>query len=414
MKSGRGLSVSLCLNLTLLGALALLSARRPHEIEAVPKPSAPVPDPDAISIPSVEPASAMHNTESRVALRWPQIESGDYRQYIANLRAIGCPEATIRDIIHAEVDELFSRRVKDLVDTVQYRFWDLLVSRQEFEDMVEEKHKQLNQLDDEREILLKELLGSAGTREGYRRDEAAFERETDQRRVLDFLPSEKLSGWLVMDAQFERARQELSDSEPRLEGKELQTRLQQLKEQQTRGCESLLSPEELVEYGLRTSKAAEIRFRLGAFEITETEMREVAAIEQRRAETRGGTARVQPAGPDTAIQDPDAQLKALLGEDRFAGYRLAQDTQFQEFYQVTQRLQLPEDAAVDAYAIREAAESAARAVKADTALSEEARREQFDALTHETEQALVSTLGSVGTSLYKNRWGQWFTAMGAR
>src|SRR5437868_6638046 len=29
---------------------------------------------------------------------WSQIESSDYRAYIANLRAIGCPEPTIRDI----------------------------------------------------------------------------------------------------------------------------------------------------------------------------------------------------------------------------------------------------------------------------------------------------------------------------
>ena len=31
--------------------------------------------------------------------RWSQLESTDYRQYIANLRAIGCPELTLRDII---------------------------------------------------------------------------------------------------------------------------------------------------------------------------------------------------------------------------------------------------------------------------------------------------------------------------
>ena len=39
-------------------------------------------------------------------LDWRQVESSDYRQYIANLRAAGCPEKTIRDIIVAEVSEL--------------------------------------------------------------------------------------------------------------------------------------------------------------------------------------------------------------------------------------------------------------------------------------------------------------------
>ena len=39
-------------------------------------------------------------------LDWRQLESSDYRQYIANLRAVGCPEKTIRDIIVAEVGEM--------------------------------------------------------------------------------------------------------------------------------------------------------------------------------------------------------------------------------------------------------------------------------------------------------------------
>src|SRR2546426_2113445 len=34
--------------------------------------------------------------------RWRQLETEDYRAYIARLRAIGCPEQTIRDIVIAD------------------------------------------------------------------------------------------------------------------------------------------------------------------------------------------------------------------------------------------------------------------------------------------------------------------------
>jgi hypothetical protein len=45
--------------------------------------------------------------------QWAQIESTDYRTYVANLRGIGCPERTIRDIIIADVNGLyFARREK--------------------------------------------------------------------------------------------------------------------------------------------------------------------------------------------------------------------------------------------------------------------------------------------------------------
>ena len=39
---------------------------------------------------------------------WSEIESDDYQKYIANLRAIGCPEQTIRDIIVADVNQLYA------------------------------------------------------------------------------------------------------------------------------------------------------------------------------------------------------------------------------------------------------------------------------------------------------------------
>jgi hypothetical protein len=41
--------------------------------------------------------------------RWSQLMSAkDYRVYVANLRAIGCPEPTIEDIVRGDVDRTFS------------------------------------------------------------------------------------------------------------------------------------------------------------------------------------------------------------------------------------------------------------------------------------------------------------------
>jgi hypothetical protein len=45
---------------------------------------------------------------------WSRIESPDYRTYIANLRSIGCPEQTIRDIITADLDALYASKCETL------------------------------------------------------------------------------------------------------------------------------------------------------------------------------------------------------------------------------------------------------------------------------------------------------------
>lgn len=52
-------------------------------------------------------------------LRWSQLESTDYGTYVANLRGIGCPEQTIRDIISADLDSnWYAPRRRPLQETL--------------------------------------------------------------------------------------------------------------------------------------------------------------------------------------------------------------------------------------------------------------------------------------------------------
>ncbi len=69
---------------------------------------------------------------------WNELESDDYGRYIANLRDIGCPEQTIRDIIVADVNKLYDERKLN-------------------EDQTSEH---FTKLDEERGLLLVKLLGA--------------------------------------------------------------------------------------------------------------------------------------------------------------------------------------------------------------------------------------------------------------
>ena len=44
------------------------------------------------------------------ALTWDQMETADYKAYIANLRRVGFPEELIREIIIADVNKLYADR----------------------------------------------------------------------------------------------------------------------------------------------------------------------------------------------------------------------------------------------------------------------------------------------------------------
>src|ERR1044071_2000253 len=54
---------------------------------------------------------------------WQEVESPDYPTYITNLRNIGCPEQTIRDIIIADINGLFARRRAMELVTPDQQWW---------------------------------------------------------------------------------------------------------------------------------------------------------------------------------------------------------------------------------------------------------------------------------------------------
>ncbi len=98
------LRVSLWLNLILLGVLFYLAVGRKQA--AVPAPSAPEVSAQPVADRLAPPAPPMAVSEP---FCWRQLVSTkSYRAYIRNLRAIGCPEATIQDIVRGDTQRAFA------------------------------------------------------------------------------------------------------------------------------------------------------------------------------------------------------------------------------------------------------------------------------------------------------------------
>jgi len=55
---------------------------------------------------------------------WGAVESHEYERYVANLRAVGCPEKTVRDIVVAELNELCEKRfLQEFPSTNAVAYW---------------------------------------------------------------------------------------------------------------------------------------------------------------------------------------------------------------------------------------------------------------------------------------------------
>jgi len=90
----------------------------------------------------------------RLNFTWAEIASTNLPAFIGNLRALGCPPGTIRDIILAEVNQPFARRRATEVVTPDQQWW-----REPEPAVARAASAQLRGMEEERRAALTALLG---------------------------------------------------------------------------------------------------------------------------------------------------------------------------------------------------------------------------------------------------------------
>jgi hypothetical protein len=92
------LQISLVLNLALMGALIFIGVDRLKMAVQTTSPA----DPPMVAAGAVPTKPGVPQSEP-APFRWDQLYSKHYSDYVKNLRAIGCPEPTVRAIVAADV-----------------------------------------------------------------------------------------------------------------------------------------------------------------------------------------------------------------------------------------------------------------------------------------------------------------------
>src|SRR5213593_64183 len=241
--------VSLGLNI----ALAVLLARFSPEVTVR----------NATPAVTLQPLDATKTYKTNVVVRrqnftWDEIESADFSTYIANLRAIGCPEATIRDIIVADVNQLFARRRATEVVTAEQKWW-----RSEPDPEVTQlASDKLQALDAERRTLLSTLLGP-DWESSYYPYPAHPDTPPLDGPILGGLPPQTKQAVRDIESRATERRQTYLDSLQK-EGKQPEpAELARMRQQTRAELAQALNPEQLEEYLLRySSHASSLRSEL--------------------------------------------------------------------------------------------------------------------------------------------------------
>ena len=250
---------------------------------------------------------------------WRMVESEDYRKYIANLRAVGCPEETIRDIVVADVNKVFESRMKALRsgNTNRYEYWRQ--GNAGYSALLDADTVAKTQaLAKEKRAALKELLGAEVPEKLD-----AWPGLNPFKERMDFLTDEKQAD--VMEIEQELTARQAQNAQAAAKGDYAE--LKRAYEERDAKLAQILTPEEKFEYDLRTSPTAmRMKNRMGGFEPTEQEFREIFKLWKQFDDEFGiyGGLDKRPEQVErrkAAQREMDDRLKIVLGEQRYQAYK---------------------------------------------------------------------------------------------
>ena len=341
------------------------------------------------------------------ATPWRLIESADYRQYIANLRAVGCPEWLIRDIIVAAIDDSYQQKTKS--DPGSFAPWLGADQRRQMSRSQSAKRFALRQ---EKRALVKSLLG-------YEWDSQAndvWNQDLLTSLMWGYLPDDKVSEALFLKDKYTEAAQAIREGANYILPDEDRAHLQSLYAGLAADLSRQLDASELDELQLRAQQDFllfnDINF--DGVTISRDELRELVRMSKPFKDmAQNEFVLDQPLSETEQARRKaafEAQVKSLLGPKRFADYQRAQDFNFRETLAFTRQNQLSQAAAISVYEARRNVEEQAAEIQKDGALSPEERAAALAVLKAATMNTISSALGGRYHN-YLNGPGRWLDVL---
>jgi len=417
MNLQRLLMVSIVANLVCLVGLFWLFADRQQ-------PSAPSQVPPAAStVPSqtlAQAAPVERIVREFESFHWSQIEAEDYQTYVENLRRIGCPEETIRDLVKQDLEKLYDQRKADILSKAPARkeYWKT-GNPSALSQPSSATRSQLAQMDREKNEVLGDLFGAQGVAAINRPSPLARARsQAKSGYAMDFIPEETKVELNTLEQEFgsqllKKMAQGASDAQDMAE-------IRQLREERDSRIATMLTPDQKMEYDLRKSPtAANMRLQMDGFEPSEDEFRDIFAARQSFDDEYGVVpgASISPADAEIrqfAEQEMNEQIHSSLGDDRFQDYLRQTDYDYKSINKITERQGLGENISAQVYQMKGGAEELASEIRMNTGLTLEERQMQLGQIRNETSRSIESMLGGQGAAALQNQAGgrNWLNNIG--
>ena len=342
---------------------------------------------------------------AEVPFRWQMLESEDYRQYVANLRAVGCPETVVGDLIVDELEDHYRPKLR-----YEYVNFDPWVGRDRRD--ADQKIERSRQADVRREqsTVIKELLGYEWSSDLSK----LWTREPTFWVALGFMTEDKARQVVsVLTSRFMEFEDQFSPFNSRIVIDEDIERFKSFRASLSAEAGRILSASELDELETRAQLGLVFseQIHLDGMNATGAELRSIMHASKSYVDfltlmltQRGRMDRSSEKGP--AYGEFETEVLASLGPARFAAFQRAQDEDFRDAFQFTESRRLPGSTAMTIYETQRNAEAQRREISFDSSLTEDERNAALQVLQLATSATVAKSLGGNYTN-YLTSAGKW-------
>jgi hypothetical protein len=320
-------------------------------------------------------------------------------QLMQKLTAMGFPPDTIKTLVKKRINEIYYSKLISYYGYEDPRYW-----RVPQYSINRETRINLFEAHRENEELLAKLLGA---------DYDAPKPEA-LRQKYGGMPDEKLRALAEIDDKHDKQNRAFSEKVQKSgkATKDDEAEYKSMQRQQREELSKLLTPGELFEYDVRENSYS-LQEDTKLLAVTEQEFRDMFAVYQ-KADTRDDSDAPSEFATQKERNDyKEAQLRQILGDDRYADYQQAKNPAYEKLNLIVQRLDLPFSAAREVVSVQNDLVKRAAAIDTDATLTNAGRAEQYTALAQEARERITQTLGERGYSAYRENSKNWIQTLEA-
>lgn len=393
MKINKILFISICaLSLAVNASLgfALLRPATPSVAFGAPK--------TVISGSTNTPASPMNGTLTGTL--WSELSSIDLRKLVSNLQAAGFSPKMIRAIIQALVSEKYAERL--LVARGHDKdtpYWKTSNTYYSGDKRMKESSRIYREMNKEVRAILGDISLVVGD-----------ENLPYLQRQYGSLPSDKLNKLMHIQEDYSEMIAEYQTGGTQLPAD--REKLKLLQQEQRADIAKLLTTEELFEYDLRNSPASwRLRGWNDSFDLAEAEYRALFPLYQKLEDQfpsdQGPSNAETDKARKTAEEQMQDQIKAALGDARYADYKQSRDPSAQQENRLVLRLGLPLTTASQLVEAKKDFQEKTKSIAKDKDLSGEQKKDKLAALAQASQDRVTSLIGEQGINVYREYGGGW-------